>query len=104
MEQFAGLGTDMRSDLYSLGVTLWEMLLGKPPFHGSVAELMDQHQHAALPTGKLMNVPAPTITLIEVLLEKDASSRCQTPGDLHNALPRARQASAAETAGAADCC
>jgi serine/threonine protein kinase len=40
-EQFAGFGTDIRSDLYSLGVTLWEMLSGKPPFHGSVAELMD---------------------------------------------------------------
>ena len=27
-EQFAGLGTDIRSDLYSLGVTLWEMISG----------------------------------------------------------------------------
>jgi serine/threonine protein kinase len=57
-EQFAGFGTDIRSDLYSLGVTVWEMLSGKPPFHGSAAELMDQHQHAALPIEKLRNVPA----------------------------------------------
>src|SRR5262252_8308894 len=34
-EQFAGSGVDIRSDLYSLGVTLWEMLIGRTPFWGS---------------------------------------------------------------------
>jgi serine/threonine protein kinase/Tfp pilus assembly protein PilF len=96
-EQFAGLGTDIRSDLCSLGVTLWEMLLGKPPFHGSAAELMDQHQHTAPPTGKLLNVPAPMIALLEVLLEKDASRRSQSPGELQKALPRVKEAIASES-------
>jgi serine/threonine protein kinase len=35
-EQFAGIGTDIRSDLYSLGITFWEALSGKLPFQGSV--------------------------------------------------------------------
>ena len=33
-EQFAGVAVDIRSDLYSLGVTLWGMLTGKAPFRG----------------------------------------------------------------------
>ena len=69
-EQFAGLGTDIRSDLYSLGVTLWEMLSGKPPFRGSAAELMDQHQHAVPPFEKLPDIPGPVIALLQVLLAK----------------------------------
>ena len=91
-EQFAGLGTDIRSDLYSLGITLWEMLSGKPPFQGSAAELLDQHQHAAPPIDKLRNVPAPIIALLEVLLAKDPGQRFQNPAQLRKVLPRVREA------------
>ncbi len=90
-EQFAGLGTDIRSDLYSLGVTLWEMLSGKPPFHGSAAELMDQHQRAAPPLEKLKNIPAPVIALLQVLLEKDPSQRFQSPAQMQKALTKVRE-------------
>jgi len=42
-EQFAGVGADIRSDLYSLGVTLWAMVTGQTPFRGPSAEVMYQH-------------------------------------------------------------
>ena len=57
-EQFAGVGVDIRSDLYSLGMTLWEMLTGQTPFKGSPIEVMNQHQRAALPLEQLKDVPA----------------------------------------------
>jgi serine/threonine protein kinase/Flp pilus assembly protein TadD len=91
-EQFAGFGTDIRSDLYSLGITLWETLSGKPPFSGSVAELMDQHQHAALPIEKLKGIPEPVIALLEVVLAKDPNQRFQTPAQMLQAVARVKEA------------
>ena len=91
-EQFAGIGTDIRSDLYSLGVTLWEMLSGQLPFQGSAAELMYQHQHAAVPIERLKSVPTPTVALLEILLAKDPGQRFPGPAQLQKALPRVREA------------
>ena len=76
-EQFAGVGVDIRSDLYSLGATLWKMLTGHVVFRGSPAEVMYQHQHAPLPLEKLEGVPQPVVVLLEVLLEKDPARRFQ---------------------------
>jgi serine/threonine protein kinase len=81
-EQFAGIGIDIRSDLYSLGVTLWEMMTGHRPFRGTLAEVMYQHQHAPLPLDQLEGFPQPVVALIEVLLEKDPGRRFQTPAEL----------------------
>ena len=77
-EQFAGGGVDIRSDLYSLGVTLWEMLIGRTPFRGSSAEVMYHHQHARLPVEQLNGIPQPLVVLLEVLLAKDPVRRFQT--------------------------
>src|SRR5580692_10059302 len=70
-EQFAGVGVDIRSDLYSLGVVLWKMVTGHAVFRGSPAEVMYKHQHTPLPLEELKGVPHPIIVLLEVLLEKN---------------------------------
>jgi serine/threonine protein kinase len=85
-EQFAGIGVDIRSDIYSLGIVLWEMLTGRVPFNGSVAEVMYQHLHTPAPVELLKDIPQPVIVLLEVLLDKDPTQRCQTPKGLLNAI------------------
>jgi serine/threonine protein kinase len=87
-EQFAGVGVDIRSDLYSLGVTLWVMVTGQTPFRGPSAEVMYQHQHAPLPLERLKDVPQPVVVLLEKLLEKDPAQRFRTPSELLKAIPR----------------
>jgi serine/threonine protein kinase len=86
-EQFAGVGVDIRSDLYSLGVVLWEMVTGHAVFSGSPAEVMHQHQHAPLPLDMLEAIPQPVVVLLEVLLEKDPARRYQNPAELLKVIP-----------------
>jgi protein kinase-like protein/NACHT domain-containing protein len=91
-EQFAGVGVDIRSDLYSLGVTLWVMVTGQTPFRGPSAEVMYQHQHAPLPREQLKDVPQPVLVFLEKLLEKDPAQRFRTPNELLKAIPTIKRA------------
>jgi len=86
-EQFAGIQVDIRSDLYSLGVTLWEILTGKAPFRGVPGEVMYQHQRGPLPLEQLEGVPQPVIVLLKLLLEKDPARRFQSPAELLKVIP-----------------
>jgi serine/threonine protein kinase len=86
-EQFAGVGVDIRSDLYSLGVVLWEMVTGHAVFRGSPAEVMYQHQHAPLPLEQLQRIPQPVVVLLKLFLEKDPTRRFQNPTELLKVIP-----------------
>jgi serine/threonine protein kinase len=86
-EQVIGGEVDIRSDLYSLGVSLWQMITGQVPFRGTAARVMSQHQHAPLPVKELESVPQPVVSFLEVLLDKDPGRRFQTPTELLKALP-----------------
>jgi serine/threonine protein kinase len=86
-EQLTNASVDVRSDLYSLGITLWEMLTGRTPFRGTAVEVIHQQQHAPLPLDLLEAVPQPVVVLLDVLLEKDPVRRFQNPAELLKAIP-----------------
>ncbi len=91
-EQCSGGKLDIRSDLYSLGVTLWEMIAGAVPFTGSATQVMSQHLTAPLPLEKLKGVPDSLVGLLKSLLEKDPQRRPQDPSEVRTAAEKIAQA------------
>jgi len=87
-EQCAGKEIDIRSDLYSLGITMWAMLSGKAPFQGSPNEVLQKQQYAFPPFETLEHVPRPVVELLKSLLDKDPAKRPQTPLELQNRVRR----------------
>ncbi|MGB8166080.1 MAG: serine/threonine-protein kinase, partial [Chthoniobacteraceae bacterium] len=81
-EQLDQRTEDIRSDIYSLGVTLWFMLTGKPTFLGSVASVIMQHLEKLPSFDSLAVLPAEVVALLRGMLEKDVEKRIQNPTDL----------------------
>src|ERR1700740_1548542 len=87
-EQLEERDIDVRSDIYSLGATLYYMISGRPPYSGSVAQIMSQHLYKPLPLEPLQGSPSCLVQLVRRMMEKDRADRPQTPGELHQEIVR----------------
>ena len=85
-EQLEERETDARSDIYSLGATLWYMLVGRPPYEGSMASVIHQHLGSELPEELLRSFNRKVEDLLRRMLAKKAEDRFQTAVELKQAL------------------
>jgi beta-lactam-binding protein with PASTA domain/tRNA A-37 threonylcarbamoyl transferase component Bud32 len=90
-EQAQGTPADERSDVYSLGVVMYEMLAGRPPFQGdSPVAVAYQHVSSSAPPPSTLNsdVPPELDAVVTRALQKDPAFRYQTADEFKADLTR----------------
>jgi eukaryotic-like serine/threonine-protein kinase len=86
-EQVQGKALDMRTDIYSAGVLLYQMLTGKHLFDGSSAVEVALH-HLNTPAPALPDALAPYQRLLDKLIEKDRDARFRNADEVLGFLAR----------------
>jgi histidine kinase len=86
-------GCDARSDLYSLGAVLYQLLTGRPPFEGTPTELIHAHiaRLPARPAEIRPDAPEPLADVVLKLLRKEPEERYQSARSLRFDLDALRQ-------------
>ena len=93
-EQVQGLDADERADLFSLGVTLYELLVGRNPFEAdSVNEVIEKVLHLEPPTARSQNpdVPEALDDLVFRAMRKDPDERYASARDMGKMLRSLRR-------------
>ncbi|MEQ9496060.1 MAG: protein kinase [Deltaproteobacteria bacterium] len=101
-EQARGKEADQRADIFSLGVMMFEMLVGKPPFGGSLDALIARVTKPPPPLPEELDIPEDVTKIVMKCMQRKPTQRYRNVSQLVDAMAAARTRIKAERVTSAD--